>query len=257
MIVWGGFNNTPLDTGGLYDPVSDSWTPTSLVDAPAARYGHTSVWSGDYLLVWGGPNTPSNVGRYAWGHAIDGDGDGFSQCDGDCHDGRADIYPGAPQTCDGINNDCNDPAWPDPPVGEIDADGDGFAACADDCDDTDAATYPGAPEINDGIDNQCPGDTGFGLIDEMTGPAGFNNPSDPTEYSGTPQPGATSYQVLRSDQSDFGGTCMTVVVPTPVWNDPDLPGAAQVFYYLMRPFTPFAGSWNADSDGVERVLSCP
>ena len=40
MIVWGGFpgdSNPPIDTGGRYDPGTDTWTPTSLTDTPTAR----------------------------------------------------------------------------------------------------------------------------------------------------------------------------------------------------------------------------
>src|SRR5439155_14515760 len=46
MIVWGGFDNTNvLNTGGRYNPTTDSWTATSTTSAPAGRYGHTAVWT--------------------------------------------------------------------------------------------------------------------------------------------------------------------------------------------------------------------
>ena len=32
----------------------DTWTPTSLTNAPAARYRHTAVWTGSEMIVWGG-----------------------------------------------------------------------------------------------------------------------------------------------------------------------------------------------------------
>ncbi|RMG44149.1 MAG: hypothetical protein D6718_10585, partial [Acidobacteria bacterium] len=69
----------------------------------------------------------------------DQDGDGTSACAGDCDDSNPDVYPGAPQLCDGVNNDCNDPAWPDLPPDEADQDGDGTSACAGDCDDSRAS----------------------------------------------------------------------------------------------------------------------
>jgi len=37
----------------------------------------------------------------------DDDGDGMSEEDGDCDDSRADVYPGAPEIDDGIDNDCD------------------------------------------------------------------------------------------------------------------------------------------------------
>ncbi len=37
MIVWGGQHSSTLDTGGRYDPSTDTWTPTSTVDAPSPR----------------------------------------------------------------------------------------------------------------------------------------------------------------------------------------------------------------------------
>ncbi|MGM0557096.1 MAG: MopE-related protein [Myxococcota bacterium] len=37
----------------------------------------------------------------------DVDGDGYSECDGDCDDNDASRYPTAPEQCDGVDNDCN------------------------------------------------------------------------------------------------------------------------------------------------------
>jgi N-acetylneuraminic acid mutarotase len=57
MIVWGG---TPdafdlvLRSGGIYNPGTDSWTSTNTHQAPDGRLGHTAVWTGDEMIVWGG-----------------------------------------------------------------------------------------------------------------------------------------------------------------------------------------------------------
>jgi hypothetical protein len=56
MIVWGGYNNPvgALNTGGRYNPSTDSWTATSTTNAPSSRYYHTAVWTASEMIVWGG-----------------------------------------------------------------------------------------------------------------------------------------------------------------------------------------------------------
>ncbi len=60
MIIWGGVGldgfgrSQILNTGGLYDPVSNSWKQTSTIAAPSPRYAHTAVWTGAEMIVWGG-----------------------------------------------------------------------------------------------------------------------------------------------------------------------------------------------------------
>ncbi len=114
--------------------------------------------------------------------AIDNDMDGFG-ADVDCDDNNDMIFPGAPELCDGIDNNC------DGVIDEgltatyyTDSDMDGFGdvnipvqACAlveglsinaDDCDDNDNTIFPGAPELCDNKDNNCDGDTDEGLVQE-------------------------------------------------------------------------------------------
>ena len=73
MIVWGGHGDFDLltyyfNTGGRYDPSTDSWTATSTVNAPEGRYHHTAVWTGNEMIIWGGilySNTSTSTGgRY-------------------------------------------------------------------------------------------------------------------------------------------------------------------------------------------------
>jgi hypothetical protein len=55
MIVWSGLSGTSyVNTGGRYDPGTDSWIATSTTNAPTARAGHTAVWIGSEMIVWGG-----------------------------------------------------------------------------------------------------------------------------------------------------------------------------------------------------------
>ena len=44
----------------------DTWTATSITGAPDGRYGHTAVWTGSEMIVWGGTNGSdlNTGGRY-------------------------------------------------------------------------------------------------------------------------------------------------------------------------------------------------
>lgn len=93
----------------------------------------------------------------------------------DCDDYDAGTNPGAGETCDGEDDDCDalvdEDAATDAPTWYLDVDSDGFgglngtwvsceappghAATADDCDDNDPFTYPGAAELCDGKATDC------------------------------------------------------------------------------------------------------
>jgi len=121
----------------------------------------------------------------------DVDGDGYGPCDrpADCVEGDPNIYPGAPDVCDGVNTNCSFyEDWEDP-------DGDGWPTCGDDhdtdadddCDPGNAGTYPGAPERCDGLDNDCNGsidDVGDGDGDGSTECEGDCDDADPDRRPG-------------------------------------------------------------------------
>ena len=166
------------------------------------------------------------------------------------------------------------------PVGATIADGqavatiqtDDFLACANldgdcfhdpacggaDCDDLDPTIHPGAWEINESQENQCPGDYGFGAVDEVSGPTGFWNPTDPAEYSWPEQLFATRYLVVRSTDPTFASACHqfpatgNIVVSDITTLRPGRP-----LFYLVRSLRPNPGSWGQRGDGVERVVNCP
>ena len=72
MIVWGGafLDNGGyhlFNTGGSYNPATDSWTATSTTNAPIARWLHTAVWTGSEMIIWGGGDNTDFLntgGRY-------------------------------------------------------------------------------------------------------------------------------------------------------------------------------------------------
>ena len=53
VIYWGGQDeNFPLNTGGKYNPSTDSWIATSIANAPSARSSHTAVWTDNQMIIW-------------------------------------------------------------------------------------------------------------------------------------------------------------------------------------------------------------
>lgn len=78
VIIWGGYNAyAPEESrrvfadGAAYDPAADAWT--MLAAAPLGpRCGHSAVWTGSHVIVWGGTEHCGSVGpRLANGAALE------------------------------------------------------------------------------------------------------------------------------------------------------------------------------------------
>ncbi|MEE2828078.1 MAG: MopE-related protein [Myxococcota bacterium] len=102
----------------------------------------------------------------------DADGDGFS-IPGDCEDLNVFVFPGAAESCDNIDSDCDGSLadeFPDldgdtiPDCVDLDVDGDGDPAVTD-CDDLDPLYYTNAVELCDTLDFDCDGDLIDGFPD--------------------------------------------------------------------------------------------
>ena len=107
---------------------------------------------------------------------VDDDGDGQTENQGDCDDDNPEIFTGAEETCNGIDNNCSgdESDATDALIWFEDLDNDGYGnetvpmtACfqpngfvdnTDDCNDEDISIHVDAVDTCDGIDSNCSGD---------------------------------------------------------------------------------------------------
>ncbi len=141
--------------------------------APARRWAPVLLWlTGGCLPVDGGTATQLDTAALS---SEDHDLDGHTIFV-DCDDADPDVYPGATETCDGVDEDCDgltDEDAVDAPLWYADTDRDGWGASgasvractappghvaeAGDCDDLDARRAPTLAEQCNGRDDDCDG----------------------------------------------------------------------------------------------------
>ena len=197
------------------------------------------------MVVWGG-SVRNTGGRYLLGlDLLDHDGDGFSECAGDCDDTNPTVYPGAPETCNGLDDDCDGTV--DNGGGALCGDGN---VCTDDacgaaagcghtnnsnpCDDGNACTTGDACNGGSrlGTAGSIPGDVSSVSASKDGGTATFN-------WDATA--GATVYEMLRGRVQDWPvgsnpatETCLAGNVVVTTASDDTVPATGEGYWYLVR-----------------------
>ena len=163
-------DNTATTYPGAYEKcngVDDNCNGLTDVDSPDVQ---TWYYDGD----------GDGVGTASFEVVCFADGKYSAKKTGDCNDANASVYPGATETCNGIDDNCNgltdEANAADCVVWHADVDGDGYGSATDkaclcaatstyttviggDCDDSKAAVHPGAAEVCNGMDDDCNGKT--------------------------------------------------------------------------------------------------
>ena len=81
MLIWGGAElgavghsqNVPIKffgDGARYNPATDTWAPISSSGAPLPRSGHSAVWDGTEMIIWGGTTNYSEQNLGAGTYAV-------------------------------------------------------------------------------------------------------------------------------------------------------------------------------------------
>lgn len=99
-----------------------------------------------------GQSTGQTVTLVCSGVAEDLDGDEYKS-DVDCDDQNPSVHPGAIESANAVDDNCNNIV--DEGTESYDDDGDGYTERVNDCDDGNPAINPGMPEMANGVDDNC------------------------------------------------------------------------------------------------------
>jgi hypothetical protein len=299
MLIWGGLiSSAPFhsNTGGLYDPGTDTWTSTTLNGAPTIRSGHDTVWTGTEMLVWGGATTGgvllSDGFRYdpaadTWAALATSGAPAARSAPSSVWTGREMILWGGIENgsvvSTGYRYDPQADAWTPmttasaPPArtlqtavwtGSFMIPWGGF--------DTAAVNSGGRYAIDNAIDldgdglSSCDGDCNdadpgaYALPGEIGGLV-FSGDATLSWSSGAPGAGpGTVHDVARGDVAELpvgspGESCVAPGVPGATATDASTPAPGGAFWYLVRARNSCGdGGYGTASSGVPRTTdSCP
>lgn len=253
--------------------------------------GDKTVFPGAQEIVGDGTDQDCN-GADTIECVLDADMDGFGtvlgtstladdgQCDtlqqeapaaGDCDDADPSTHPGAPELCDGNDNDCDASI----PGDETDLDGDGFVACSSwadsqldnpaiagggDCDPGDPDTFPGASSA-EVFAAACTRDKDGDEFGDLIPPPGVTpgtDCDDSSSVAGSTFPGAAELDgplncMRDADEDGYGDAAAVLpVVPGTDCDDSQsstFPGAAEVCDGNDTSCSGFVPADETDGDG--------